>query len=407
MVKSRLVKNHRLLELAKHYLVGGVNSPARAFRFVGAEPVLIKRGKGSRIYDYDGNKYIDYVLSWGAMILGHSHPAVLSHIKRSLNLGLGFGATHKSEIELTQIICKAIPAIEKIRFVTSGTEAVMGAIRLARGVTKRDKILKFAHSYHGHADYLLAEAGSGLATMQIPLSAGVPKDIIRHTLIAPFGDSARLERIFQKYGSEIAAVIAEPVGGNYGVIAPDIDFLKELRAITRKYAALLIFDEIITGFRFRFGAVSDEFGIRPDLICLGKIIGGGLPVGAYGGRKEIMRHLAPEGEVYQASTFAGNPMVMQAGIATLRVLSRKENEYARLQSLTGILSSRWGINHYGSMFSFKFKEKRQFQKFYRAMLKAGVYFAPSPFEANFLSFAHTRKDIDETLERAGKNFCCG
>ncbi|MFZ5799941.1 MAG: glutamate-1-semialdehyde 2,1-aminomutase [Candidatus Omnitrophota bacterium] len=384
------------IKLAKQYLVGGVNSPVRAFKLVGAAPIWFKEGKGSRLYDYNGKEYIDFVLGWGAMILGHSHPEVLKNLKRALNSGWGFGATHQSEIELAKIIREAIPFIEKIRFVNSGTEAVMGAIRLSRGYTGRDKILKFEHSYHGHADYLLAKAGSGLATLGIPLSAGVPKEIIQHTLIVPFGNAEKLKKIFQKYGSQIAAVIVEPVGGNYGVIEPNIDFLKKLDKITRQFGAVLIFDEIITGFRFRFGSAAQGFDVKPDLICLGKIIGGGLPIGAFGGREEIMRALAPEGKVYQASTFAGNPLVMQAGISTLNILKAKSSEYRKLNELTQYLAQNipLEINHYGSMFSFKFKEKNQFPKFYRAMLRVGIYLAPSPYEANFLCFAHTREDIE-------------
>jgi len=413
--RKKLIQNHRLFKEAQRYLVGGVNSPVRAFGYVGGNPILVKRGQGSKIYDYDGNKYIDYVLSWGSLILGHAHQSVIKEIKQVLNYGLGFGTTHKSEIELARIIQKAIPGLEKIRFVNSGTEAVMGAIRLARGYTGRVKIIKFSHAYHGHADYLLAKSGSGLATLQIPLSKGVPRDFIKHTLVAPYGDVIFLDRLFKKYGSDIAAVIVEPVGGNYGVIPPDLDFLKVLRKITTKYKALLIFDEVITGFRFRFGAAADQFGIKPDLICLGKIIGGGLPIGAYGGGEKIMRYLAPLGEVYQSSTFAGNPVVMQAGIATLCTLEKRKDVYSRLEELTKYLSLNLEeeaekrniglrINHFGSMFSLQFKEKKQFQQFYRYMLEGGIYFAPSEFEANFLSFAHTRKDIDETIEKAGSVF---
>jgi glutamate-1-semialdehyde 2,1-aminomutase len=284
----------------------------------------------------------------------------------------------------------------------------MGAVRLARGYTARGKILKFANSYHGHADYLLARAGSGLATLSIAASNGVPRDFIKHTLVAPFGDFNAVEKIFKKYGHKIAAVLVEPVGANFGVIPPDLDFLKALRHLSRKYAALLIFDEIITAFRFRFGSAAEQFDIVPDLICLGKIIGGGLPIGAYGGAKKIMRHLAPLGKVYQASTFSGNPIVMRSGLATLNALEERKSDYSRIRELAGYLCLRleeeaqlYGvdlkISYYATMFSLKFKDKRIFRRFYLRLLEKGVYFAPSEFEANFLSFAHTKSDIEQTV----------
>ena len=295
--------NKRLFNEAKRHLVGGVDSPVRSFKYVGGDPVLIDRGSGSRIYDHDGNEYIDYVLSFGAVILGHNHRAVTSAVKRRANRGLAFGATHTAEIRLASAIKGAIPFIDKVRFVNSGTEAVMGAVRLARGYTGRDMIVKFEHSYHGHADYLLASGGSGLATLGIPSSSGVPEDFTKHTIIAPANNIEVLERIFKRSGRRIAAVLVEPVGGNYGVVPPDTDFLKNLKKLTKKYGAVLIFDEVITGFRFGYGSAAQKFGILPDLIVLGKIIGGGLPIGAYGGMEKIMRHLAPSGNVYQASTF--------------------------------------------------------------------------------------------------------
>ncbi|MDD4909684.1 MAG: glutamate-1-semialdehyde 2,1-aminomutase [Candidatus Omnitrophica bacterium] len=400
-----------LLNRAQRHLVGGVNSPVRAFNYVGEEPLLIKRGRGCRVYDYDGKEYIDYVLSWGSLILGHAFPSVINAVSKAARSGLSFGATNQREIELAEMIKTAVPFVDKLRFVSSGTEAVMGAIRLARGCTGRDKILKFNNSYHGHADYLLASAGSGLATFGIPQSKGVPLDFIRHTLISPYGDIERLERVFRKYGKDIAAVIVEPAGANYGVVVPDIAFLKSARSLTRKYGVLLIFDEVITGFRFHFGALASISGLTPDLVCLGKIIGGGLPVGAYGGGRRIMRNLAPEGRVYQASTFAGNPVVMAAGIATLKTLSALRRGYKGLELLTARLTDgikREGvsrdidfeISRFGAMFSFKFKRKGDFEKFYGAMRKLGVFFAPSEFEANFLSFSHTRKDVDKTLAKA-------
>lgn len=403
--------NYKLFNKAKKYLVGGVSSPVRSFSYVGGKPVLITRGKGSKVYDYDGNKYIDYVLSWGALILGHAYGQVIKDLKKVIEHGLSFGTTNAYEVELAKILNGAIPFAEKIRFVNSGTEAVMGAVRLARGLTRRNKIIKFEHSYHGHADYLLASAGSGLATLKIPLSRGVPKNFIKDTLVIPYQDRLLLDKAFKRYGKEIAAVLVEPVGANYGVIAPDIDFLKYLRVITKQHGSLLIADEIITGFRFNFGSFLSNSGITTDLICLGKIIGGGLPIGAYAGSRKIMNYLAPLGEVYQASTFSGNPIVMQAGITTLRALANLSKDYERLTNLTAFLSNtlkeiarthkiNLEVNHFGSMFSLKFSKKEDFKKFYRRMLGAGVYFAPSEFEANFLSFAHTKKDIDQTMSLA-------
>ena len=408
-------KTRELFDIAKRYLVAGVDSPVRSFKYVGGRPLLIKAGSGAKVFDYNNKKYLDYVLSWGAAILGHAHPAVLKAIKQKLESGLSFGTTNQSEIELARQIIRVIPFIEKIRFVNSGTEAVMGAVRLARAYTGRDKIIKFSNSYHGSADYLLAKAGSGLATLGIPASAGVPKDFIKHTLVLPFGDEKALEEAFKKYKNEIAAVLVEPVGGNYGVLLPDIGFLKTVRRLTRKYKSLLICDEIITGFRFRFGAVSQNLGITPDLICLGKIIGGGLPVGAYAGSSRIMNNLAPLGKVYQASTFSGNPIVMQAGLATLKILKGLKSGYKRLKNLNEYFcinlkkkavtcGIKLEISYYESMFSLRFRSKNEFAGFYRSMLDKGVFFAPSEFEANFLSFAHTKKEIDKTLLIAKKVF---
>ena len=407
--------NRQLFKKAERYLVGGVDSPVRSFCYAGVEPLLIKKGRGSVVWDYDGKKYIDYVLSWGSLILGHAHPLLLRDLKRAVDSGLGFGVTHASEIELAQRIQKVIPYIEKIRFVNSGTEAVMGAVRVARGHTGRDKVVKFKNAYHGHADYLLACGGSGLATLNIASSSGVPKDFLRQTVVAPYGDREFIERLFERDGSRIAAVLVEPVGGNDGVVVPDRDFLKELRRLTRKYGALLIFDEVITGFRFNFGAFARELAITPDLICLGKIIGGGLPIGAYGGPQKIMSNLAPEGRVYQASTFSGNPVVMQAGISTLRELEKRKNDYARLRDTTQYLASmlkgearRRGIELdvtvFGAMFSLKFANKENFRAFYRRMLKRGVFLAPSEFEVNFLSFAHTQENVDKTIHAAKNAF---
>jgi len=410
-----LTAGKQLFKKAGKYLVSGVNSPVRAFRHVNADPLLIKHGWGSTVYDYDGREFIDYVLSWGACILGHAQSEVVRDLEDAIQSGLGFGTTHINEITLAEIITGAAPFIRKIRFVNSGTEAVMGAIRLSRGYTGRDKIIKFEHSYHGHADYLLSKSGSGLATLNIASSKGVPQDFIKHTLVLPYGDIERIEQAFKKHGKEIAGIIVEPVAANYGVVPADEAFLKNLRRITERYGALLIFDEVVTGFRFGFGTVAGQLGIIPDLMVLGKIIGGGLPIGAYGGKKEIMNNLAPMGGVYQASTFAGNPVVMQAGIATLRVLKSADNEYARTEGLARRLVSgisekaqengiEMKINYYRNIFSFSFKRKKEFSRFYLSMLKQGIYFAPSEFEADFLSFAHTKDDIDKTISSSGYSF---
>ena len=400
-------KNDQLFNRAKKYFVAGVNSPVRSFNYVGGNPILIKEAKGSGIYDYDGKRYIDYMLSYGAIILGHANPLVVKETQRVMKNGFGFGTTTLQEIELASIIQKAIPNIKKIRFVNSGTEAVMSVVRLARAYTARNKIVKFTNSYHGHADSFLVKAGSGLSSFGIALSKGIPNDVLKHTIIVDFGDQQSIDEIFKKFGAEIAAVIVEPVGGNYGVVPPDSNFLKYLRKITREYGSLLIFDEIITGFRFSFGCFADRIGIIPDLICMGKIIGGGLPIGAYAGKQKIMDNLVPLGGVYQASTFAGNPVVMQSGIATLRKLSALKKEYRILSDKTERLSGyiedeakRNGIilevSYYATMFSVKFHNKRQFQYFHRAVLENGIYFTPSEYEVNFVSFAHTDYDIYKT-----------
>ncbi len=407
MVKKTV--NSKLFSEAKKYLVGGVDSPVRAFTYVGRDPIIIKRGHGSKVYDHEDNEYIDYVLSWGSLILGHAPTDVVNAVKAAACDGLSFGATNIKEVELAKLIRDAIPFVEKIRFVNSGTEAVMGAIRLARGYTGRDKIVKFENAYHGHADYLLTKSGSGLATLGIPSSAGVPKDFTRHTIIAPLNDTNAVDDIFNTHGRQIAAVLVEPVGGNYGVVPPDIDFLKKLRSLTAKYATLLIFDEVITGFRFGFWSAAQQFGLLPDLIVLGKIIGGGLPIGAYGGCEKIMRHLAPSGAVYQASTFAGNPIVMNAGLSTLEHLRRTRRAYAATERFTRYLASHiehaaeslrldLAVSCYGNMFSIKFADTSKFRTLYGLMLSRGVYLAPSEFEANFLSFAHTKEDVEKTAD---------
>ncbi|MFH1783156.1 MAG: glutamate-1-semialdehyde 2,1-aminomutase [Candidatus Omnitrophota bacterium] len=409
--KRTHTKNRSLFDSAKKYLVGGVNSPVRSFNYVDSDPILIKRGKGSKIYDYDGNRYIDYVLSYGAMILGHAYPRVIKALGKTIKKGLHFGATSSEEIELAKIIQEAIPSIEKIRFVNSGTEAVMSSVRLARAYTKKKRIVKFINAYHGHADYFLVKGGSGLASFNIPLSEGVLDDFIKHTILVDFNNKAAIDKVFKMHGEDIACVIVEPVGGNFGVTIPEKDYLKHVRSLTSKYNALLIFDEVITGFRFSFGSSMDIFGVKPDLFCLGKIIGGGLPIGAYGGRSDIMDNLAPNGSVYQASTFSGNPVVMRSGISTLKELYLLRYRYKDLENMTKKLCEgikdkakknkvELEIIYYKNMFSMKFNEKKKFQAFYKIILEKGVYFAPSEYEANFISFSHTLKDILDTVSLA-------
>jgi glutamate-1-semialdehyde 2,1-aminomutase len=412
---SREKNNADVISGAGRSLAGGVNSPVRAFNYVGGDPVPIKKGSGSRVYDYNGKEYIDYVLSYGALVLGHAPKEVCEGVKEAITSGTGFGAVHHYETELAQRITRAIPSAKKVRFTSSGTEAVMGAVRLARGATGRDKIIKFKGSYHGHADHLLAKAGSGLATLGLPDSAGVPEDFTRHTMVAQYGSKESVERVFKKYGRDIAAVIVEPVGGNDGVVPPNVDFLKYLRSATQRSGAVLIADEVITGFRFRYGSIMEGFGIRPDIICLGKIIGGGLPIGAYGGSEKMMKNLAPEGDVYQASTFAGNPIVMRAGIETLDLLERLKPEYGHLSDTAAYLAESIAqqaqtfdigveTQQYGGVFSLRFKERDDFRYYYKALLAEGVYFAPSEHEANFISFAHTDGDIRKTLEASENAF---
>jgi len=411
----------RLFEKAKKVMPGGVNSPVRAGKAVETTPPFIKKAEGCYIWDVDGNRYIDYVCSWGPLILGHAHPAVIDAIKKTAEYGTSYGAPTELEIEMAELIIEMVPSIEMVRMVNSGTEATMSAIRLARGYTGRDKIIKFEGCYHGHADTLLVSAGSGVATFGIPGSPGIPEDIAKHTISLPFNDIPSLKEAFERFGDQIAAVIVEPVPGNMGVIIPKNGFLESVRDITKKYGALLIFDEVITGFRLAPGGAQELFNIMPDITCLGKIIGGGLPVGAYGGKKEIMSRVAPEGDIYQAGTLSGNPIAMAAGIATLKILSQG-NVYEELERKSkmlfdGILdkANKKGvsikINRIGSMGSIFFTDedvvdfgsakrsnKEKFKKFYKAMLSKGVYLAPSPFEAIFLSLAHTDEAIQYTID---------
>ncbi|SHM44704.1 glutamate-1-semialdehyde 2,1-aminomutase [Caldanaerovirga acetigignens] len=418
------MKSRSLFERARAVMPGGVNSPVRAFRVVGMEPVFIKRGYGSRIWDEDGNEYIDYVLSWGPLILGHSHPEVVEAIKNQVEKGTSFGACTQMEVLLAEEIVRSIPSVEVVRLVNSGTEATMSAIRLARGYTKRKYIVKFAGCYHGHSDGLLIKGGSGLVTFGVPDSAGVPEEIAGLTIVAPYNDEEKVAEIFAKKGDEIAAVIVEPVAGNMGVVPPKEGFLETLREITKKYGALLIFDEVITGYRLSFSGAQGYYGIEPDLTTLGKIIGGGLPVGAYGGREEIMRLVSPEGPVYQAGTLSGNPLATAAGYATLKVLSENPGIYDKMERLSEKLCRGLKdimerakipvfINRAGSMLTMFFTgeevkdydsalkaDTTMYAAFFREMLKKGVYLPPSQFEAVFLSAAHTEEDVERTLEAA-------
>ena len=407
-------------EESKRILVGGVNSPVRAFKAVGGAPRFMARGQGSKIYDVEGKEYIDYVLSWGPLILGHAHPAVVHAARVALENGSSFGAPTEAELKLARLVQEFYPAIEKIRFTSSGTEACMGAIRAARGFTGRDKIIKFEGCYHGHADYLLVKAGSGASTLGEPDSAGVPKNFTKDTIVVPYNDPAGVEQAFKRHGKNIAAVIIEPVAGNIGVVLPDPEFLPFLREITNQYDALLIFDEVLCGFRIPDGGAQARFQVQPDLTCLGKVIGGGFPVGAYAGRKDVMACVSPEGPVYQAGTLSGNPVAMAAGIATLEELkspSIQQTLHDRtLQLVQGMDANlkEAGVTgqviSIGSMFSLFFTRKaprnyadvktqnaERFKKYFHAMLERGIYLAPSGYEAGFVSAAHTPEDIEKTL----------
>ncbi len=420
---SKQTLSKRLFDRAVARIPGGVNSPVRAWGAVGGEPVFIQRAKGSHLYDADGRMYIDYVGSWGPMILGHAHPKVLTAIHDAMRDGTSFGAPTAREVEMAERLAAAIPSIEMVRLVSSGTEAAMTAIRLARGFTGRSRILKFSGCYHGHADALLVRAGSGAATFGVPDSAGVPEAVASQTLVADFNDLATVERLLQAAGQDIAAVIVEPVIGNMGVIAPEPGFLRGLRSLTRRSGSLLIFDEVITGFRLNYGGIQSRFDIDPDLTCLGKIVGGGLPLAGFGGKRAIMERLAPLGPVYQAGTLSGNPLAVAAGLQTLELLS-KAGTYERLEELGARLEKGLRealaqkavptcVNRIGSMWTVFFGARtvrdaetarrcdtELFARWFRGMLQRGVYLPPSQFEAAFLSLAHSEEDIDATVHAA-------
>ncbi|MDI6776186.1 MAG: glutamate-1-semialdehyde 2,1-aminomutase [Syntrophales bacterium] len=410
-----------LFEEAKKYMPGGVNSPVRAFGAVDATPLFISEARGAKIYDVEGREYIDYLLSWGPMILGHSHPAVIEAINQAARRGTSYGAPTELEIEMARLLVDAFPSVEMVRMVSSGTEAAMTAIRLARGYTGREKIIKFEGCYHGHADSLLVKAGSGVATLGIPGSPGVPRGLAELTITLPFNDTGAVRSAVKQYGDDLACIIVEPVAGNMGVVSSMPGFLETLREITSQHNILLIFDEVITGFRLTYGGFQNLAGIKPDLTCLGKIIGGGLPVGALGGRKDIMEKLAPSGPVYQAGTLSGNPVAVSAGIATLEILREGATGYGETNRRTSLLCEGMKelftknaipvcINRIGSMFTVFFtphpvfnfssatrSDTRRFGSFFREMLANQIYMAPSQFEASFLSFAHTDEDIEKTL----------
>ena len=421
-------KSEKIFEEAVRFIPGGVNSPVRAFGSIGSTPRMIARASGANMWDEDGNEYIDFIGSWGPMILGHSHPEVLEAVIDACARGLSFGAATKIEVEMAKLICDSIPSIDMIRMVNSGTEAVMSAIRVARGFTKRDKIIKFTGCYHGHSDGLLVKAGSGAMTSGIPDSAGVPEGCTKDTLTADYNDLASVETLFVQFPEEIACVIVEPVAANMGVVLPEAGFLEGLRYLCTRYGALLIFDEVITGFRLSFGGAQEYFGVRPDLTTYGKIIGAGMPVGAYGGRREIMEMVAPVGPVYQAGTLSGNPVAMAAGFAQLSILREHPEYYRQLNEKADIFFKKlavaveaagkpYQVNHIGSLGSLFFTGEQvrdyvsaktsdtgRYAAYCNYMLSRGIYLAPAQFEAMFLSMAHTTQQLDQTVDLAMEYF---
>lgn len=421
-------KSAQLFEKAQKVIPGGVNSPVRAFKGVGGTPVFIEKAEGAYITDSDGKKYIDYVGSWGPMVLGHNHPAIIDAVLKAVPNGLSFGAPTESEITLAELVCKLVPSIELVRMVSSGTEATMSAIRLARGYTGRDKIIKFEGCYHGHSDSLLVKAGSGALTLGQPSGPGVPADFAKHTLTCTYNDLDSVKQAFEQYPNDIACLIIEPVAGNMNCIPPKAGFLQGVRELCDQYGAVFIIDEVMTGFRVALGGAQSYYGVKPDLTTLGKIIGGGMPVGAFGGKKEIMEFIAPTGPVYQAGTLSGNPIAMAAGLACLTELSKAGNQEklaAQTKTLAeGLkaLADKHGVpftvQYVGGMFGLFFTEQQEitdfqsvmkcdaakFNRFFHLMLEQGVYLAPSAFEAGFMSLAHTDADIQATLEAADRAF---
>ncbi len=411
-------KSRALFERALRRIPGGVNSPVRAYRAVGGDPPFLARGQGAHVFDVDGNEYLDYVGSWGPLLLGHRHPAIIEALERALEIGTSFGAPTEAEVEFAEHIHRAMPSVEMVRLVNSGTEAAMAAIRVARGFTGRDLIVKFEGCYHGHTDSLLVKAGSGVATFGIADSVGVPAAFSATTIALPFNAPEALEEAFRRHGDRIAGVIVEPVVGNAGCLPPAPDFLPLLRRVTEQYSALLLFDEVMTGFRLAYGGAQQLFGIRPDLTILGKVIGGGLPLAAYGGRADIMSKVSPLGPVYQAGTLSGNPLAVAAGLAALQFLERHPEIYQQLEERTerlcqGLAGPGFTVNRVGSMFTLFFtpgpvtdyesakkSDTEAFARYFRAMLEKGIYLPPSQFEAAFLSAAHTAEDIDKTIAAA-------
>jgi len=423
-----MTRSHDLFQQAQQHIPGGVNSPVRAFKGVGGEPVFFKRGQGAYLFDEDGRQYIDYVASWGPMILGHSHPAVLQAVAEVMKNGLSFGAPTELETQMADKVCELVPSMELVRMVSSGTEATMSAIRLARGYTGRDKIVKFEGCYHGHADSLLVKAGSGALTLGVPTSPGVPAALAEHTLTLNYNDSEQVKAVFQQLGEQIACIIVEPVAGNMNCVPPLPGFLETLREVCDQAGAVLILDEVMTGFRVALGGAQGYYNIRPDLTTLGKVIGGGMPVGAFGGKREIMEQIAPLGPVYQAGTLSGNPVAMAAGLKTLELISqagffdeltaKTERLVAGLAEVAKAAGVPLTTNQVGGMFGFFFSTEEKisnfaqvsacdverFKHFYHGMLDQGVYLAPSAYEAGFVSSAHSEADINTTLDAAAAIF---